>query len=505
MECKKKESVLKVTNLRFSLCSLCLVLLLLCGIFFITLGPLIFVYILPLRDYLIDARLPLTSSSEVSQLWLHPPIKPHLKIYIFNVTNPGEYLRGGKPKLDEVGPYVYEEKWEKIHAKWSGNDTRVEYEQKKTYFFRGDASMGSQEDTLIVPNVPMIAAISKLRTSPALIKMALKSILQLFKQKPFVKLSVREFLWGYENPLIKLGNEILPKSERIPFDKFGILVGKNGSTAGALKINTGLEDLSRLGEILSFKGKNKLDKWSGEDCNTIRGTDGTIFPSRLKKEDMIHVFSPDLCQSLPLVFQKEVTSQGIPGYRFIPPSNVFYGPEKNPRNKCFCDEKKNLCMVNDGLLNVAPCQFNSPIVISWPHFYQANPNILKDFEGLAPDPEKHQFFIDIQNRLGSGLRAAVRSQINVEITPMKGHDSGLRKGFFPLIWVDEGLDEIKNEDTLRLLKMAVNYPLVIRDYASPAITSFGILLLVLSLFYLYVQRRHRRRVEPQNNTSNKEP
>ncbi|XP_040570236.1 scavenger receptor class B member 1 [Lepeophtheirus salmonis] len=494
MELKKKESVLKSLALGCSTFSICTGLLIICGLFFIVFGALIFVFIMDLSNYVIESQLPLSSTSDVIQYWIKPPIKPYLKVYIFNVTNPGDYLKGQKPKLQEVGPYFYEETWEKVNTKWTKNDTQVEFEQKKIYHFIENLSAGSDTDQVIIPNIPMIAAMAKLKNSSSLIKIALLSILQVFNQKPFVKLSVKKILWGYHNPLIKLGNDILPRDERFPFDKFGILIGKNGSTSGKFKIHSGVDNLSNLGEIMSFRGKDKLDVWSGDQCNDIRGTDGTIFPPGFAKNKTLYVFSPDLCQSLPLVFEKEIITNDIPGYRYIPPSNVFSGPAKNPRNKCFCDEK-NKCMAQDGLMNISPCQYNSPIIISWPHFYQANPNLLNEVEGLNPDPEKHQFYIDIQPKLGSGLRAAVRSQINIAVTPMEGvgDSSKLRKGVFPLIWVDEGLDEIKNEEVLNLLNMAVNLPTGIKKFGAPTTIFIGVLLIIISLLMLF-HRRHNNRV-----------
>ena len=37
----------------------------------------------------------------------------------------------------------------------------------------------------------------------------------------------------------------------------------------------------------------------------------------------------------------------------------------------------------------------SPLMMSWPHFYQADPRLLRDVEGLRPDRDKHQFQLDI--------------------------------------------------------------------------------------------------------------
>ena len=33
-----------------------------------------------------------------------------------------------------------------------------------------------------------------------------------------------DIIWGYDHPLIKLGNDVLPKEQRLPFNKFGFFV-----------------------------------------------------------------------------------------------------------------------------------------------------------------------------------------------------------------------------------------------------------------------------------------
>ena len=54
------------------------------------------------------------------------------------------------------------------------------------------------------------------------------------------------------------------------------------------------------------------------------------------------------------------------------------------------------CNVPKGLFNMSACQFGSPTLMSWPHFFEADPKLLKDIEGLEPVQQKHQFYIDLQ-------------------------------------------------------------------------------------------------------------
>ena len=45
---------------------------------------------------------------------------------------------------------------------------------------------------------------------------------------------------------------------------------------------------------------------------------------------------------------------------------------------------------------MSACQFGSPTMMSWPHFFEADPKLLEDIEGLEPVQHKHQFYIDLQ-------------------------------------------------------------------------------------------------------------
>ena len=74
-----------------------------------------------------------------------------------------------------------------------------------------------------------------------------------------------------------------------------------------------------------------------------------------------------------------------------------------------------------GVLNMAPCKTRSdlpkgaPIALSYPHFYQADPQYLSAVEGLKPNKEKHQFYVDISPEFGFPLAIRPRFQLNVVI------------------------------------------------------------------------------------------
>lgn len=53
-------------------------------------------------------QIQIDESSEMFEKWRKLPMPLTFKIYVFNVTNPDEINKGAKPKLAEIGPYVYE-------------------------------------------------------------------------------------------------------------------------------------------------------------------------------------------------------------------------------------------------------------------------------------------------------------------------------------------------------------------------------------------------------------
>lgn len=62
----------------------------------------------------------LRNNSKSLEWWIDSPLKPLLKMHIFNYTNIDAVLKGRekKIKIQDVGPYVYEEKLERVNMSW---------------------------------------------------------------------------------------------------------------------------------------------------------------------------------------------------------------------------------------------------------------------------------------------------------------------------------------------------------------------------------------------------
>uniref|UniRef100_A0A161MPC6 Scavenger receptor class B member 1 n=1 Tax=Triatoma infestans TaxID=30076 RepID=A0A161MPC6_TRIIF len=89
-------------------------------------------------------------------MWKKPPVEPVMRVYVYNVTNADDFLNNGdKPILDELGPYVYVERWEKVNLTFQENGT-VTFQQQKIFKFDPEQSVGDVEDMVVVPNIPML-------------------------------------------------------------------------------------------------------------------------------------------------------------------------------------------------------------------------------------------------------------------------------------------------------------------------------------------------------------
>ena len=158
-------------------------------------------------------------------------------------------------------------------------------------------------------------------------------------------------LWGYNDTLFKLAKDVMPAEHVLPHDQFGLLVGvsfllfhqtvgdvlmtrhflslrswcveqKNETSDGVFTVYTGKESMVNYAAITNWNGMTKLSHWKTDACNSIHGTDGTAFAPDLTPNTTLHLFNPDLCRALPLVYHMTVVRNGIEGNERVKVSRV---------------------------------------------------------------------------------------------------------------------------------------------------------------------------------------
>lgn len=153
----------------------------------------------------------------------------------------------------------------------------------------------------------------------------------------------------------------------------------------------------------------------------------------LNESNSQQVYVPDMCRQITTHYQRDIDWHKIRLRRFNLTIDNFASSEDKPENACYDDifhepsgkfepalweplsakapppqslhrksEIRNLFLRNllrgvrfvSGVAEVGPCKKGAPILMSLPHFLQADPKFRKDTTGLSPDISKHEFTMD---------------------------------------------------------------------------------------------------------------
>ncbi|XP_054002361.1 scavenger receptor class B member 1 [Hylaeus anthracinus] len=437
---------------------------------------------------ILEYNVRLRPNSLIFELWKKPPIDVYIKVYIFNVTNAEEFLKGEeKLKVEEVGPYVYQEILENENITWHKNNT-MSYIPRRTIVYIPEMSVRDpKEDIVHVPNVPMLGLSSSLHDSGFLINYPWARLVNMMDCKPILNISVHDYLWGYEDPLIRLASGLMPNF--INFRKFGLLDRMYDEGDNVVFMNIGTNDNmtnedGRYLSIESYNGSPGMSQWGYREpegnetypentvCNSIKGcTEGELFPSNLDKYATFRIFRKSFCRAIPIVFKKEVWLDGVNGYLYTVAENFLDPPDQNPDNGCFC-WNKNKCL-KKGLSDMTPCYYNIPAAMSLPHFLNADPSLFDGVEGLNPDPEKHGTKIVLQPAVGIPMHVNSRIQINLVMYPTSYNSkiSAFNGKTIPLFWTDLSIPSLPNN-------MLVGMKLIL--HVAPLVQTVMIWLLVIA-------------------------
>ncbi|XP_036972686.1 lysosome membrane protein 2-like isoform X1 [Acanthopagrus latus] len=430
----------------------------------------------------------LVEGSRVFESWKRPPPPVYMEFFFFNITNVDEFLAGAKPEVKQIGPYTYREYRYKDNVSMVADGLKVSAYNTKSFVFLREKSVGDPDvDNITTVNIPAWAVMNKLKDSfwkASLLSMWMNSA----KIGLFTTRTVDELLWGYEDPLLLRVSSSNPEVETV----FGLMYKKNGSNDGEFVYHTGQQNYLDYGRVETWKGQSKLTFWTSDQSNSINGSDGSAFHPLLTKDERIYIFTPDLCRSIYMEFEKDVEVKGIPAYRFTPPRSVLASKKENPANEGFCVSPQE-CL-GTGLLKVSPCRKGAPIVASFPHFHLAEDRYASAIGGMSPQREHHQTFLDLNPTTGVIVRANKRAQVNVLLSRVSGFPKtrDLNETVFPVMFLNESvvIDDVSVARLQKLLLIAAlvsNFPLII--------VGLGAIMLAVLIVLLIRDRKKKNEVK----------
>ncbi|XP_034458494.1 lysosome membrane protein 2c [Hippoglossus hippoglossus] len=404
---------------------------------------------------MVKKKVVLENGTETFEAWENPPAPIYMQFYFFNVTNPLEVLDGDRPAVVEIGPYTYREYRPMEQVNFLDNDTKVAAVNTKTYIFQPNMSRGPESELIRTVNIPAMTVMDSVKDS-AFEANVISAYMKSTGEELFTTRTVGELLWGYEDPLLKALHLVRPEVDVV----FGLFSKSNASNDGDYVFFTGRQNYKDFSRVDTWNGESSLNWWTSDECNMINGTNGAFFHPVLTKNETLYMFTSDLCRSLYALYEGDVTVKGVNGYRFVPPSEVFANMTVNPANAGFC-VPAGKCL-GSGLLNVSVCKQGAPIIMSSPHFYQADEKIIKDVFGMVPKKEYHETFIDINPLTGIILQAAKRLQINVyvEQIPAFSQTGNVRTVVFPVVYLNESV-VLDDTSVLKLRAVAVEQNVVV--------------------------------------------
>ncbi|KAF6210678.1 hypothetical protein GE061_013785 [Apolygus lucorum] len=436
--------------------------------------------------------LTMSEGSYIYEVWKTPPIKLYIKIFIFNITNAQEFMSGQdkKLKVQEIGPYVYSEKLENTNVTWFNNNS-LSFDPERKVVFEKDLSIGDPlEDIVTVANVPLLGVASMMENSSIGMSLALSTAISYLNAQPLLTMSVDSFLWGYDDPLVKIARRTLPSW--IDFERFGLL--DRMMDEGKYRVNMFLNKTEESEQFMvnTINGSPGLKHWGYEagqnttsKCNIIRGsTEGYLLPPNLQPNSSFTIFRRAFCRPLPFVYTgQEITKQGYRAFKYTFRDDIM--DPNSIDNKCYCS--KGGCLPY-GLSDVSPCYYRIPVAISLPHFLHGDQSLLDAVEGLKPDPAKHTTEYAAQPDAGVPLYVKTKVQTNLVVKTTKyiPRTKKFNNIVIPILWVQVELVGLPKSVTILMDLLLIIGP-ALQHYAI-ALSAIGGLAIVFFANLRYAWR-----------------
>ncbi|KAK5643369.1 hypothetical protein RI129_007214 [Pyrocoelia pectoralis] len=430
-----------------------------CGSVFVIIVLFGFIIMPILLKSKIKSNLTLKPGGDVRALYTKVPFAIDFKVNVFNITNPKDVANGDTPVLDEIGPYYFEEWKEKVELVDNDAEDELTYKQRITWVFRKDLSKpGLTGEEMVTMGHPLMIAMPVLlaREKPAMLTLINKAINAIFKNPPYpfvtapvmdilfrgvvINCSVTDFAGKAVCTQLRTEAKDLDHVSDTIF-KFSFFGMRNGTIdENTLTVKRGIKKSHDVGKVIAYNGAKEMSVWPTKECNQYIGTDSTIFPPFMTREEGVAAYAPDLCRSIIATFDREEMYRGIKVNRYVA---TFGDMSTDERFKCYCPA--NASCWKQGLHDLTKC-VGAPIVTSMPHFYDADPMYVQMVRGLHPNEAEHGISLVFELMTGTPVSGKKRLQFNLPLEPVEKVNvmKNVPTALLPLLWVEEGADLPEN-------------------------------------------------------------
>ncbi|CAF3777396.1 unnamed protein product [Rotaria sordida] len=405
----------------------------------------------------INKQLPLSTDSDQLDSWISSPVPIYVQFWLWECVNVDEVIQQGlKPMLIQHGPFTYLENRIKIDVHFNLNHT-VTYHQPVSYTFQRNMSSNDEQLPIKMINTPIISLLALSRNLSNVTQELINLIAKVFDESLFVTHTAREWIWGYEDPLLKAAKRLPIVGQFVPDDHFGYFYRQNNSDNGIFTV---------------FTGVSVLPYWHTSSCNQINGTDGNWFPPLTSVNKRLYLYSTEICRSIYITFEYHSSVLNIATESFSIPAEVFYNSTINPDNAGFGT-------LDSGVLDVSKCKQGAPIIISLPHFLYAAERYKSRIDGLIPNADIHRTVLQIEPYTGFVLNAQKRLQLNILIQydPLFDDLKNLHDLILPALWLNQSAT-IDQKTANELHKKILRYFPIVHEI-SIAFVIFGAVSIIV--------------------------
>ena len=184
--------------------------------------------------------------------------------------------------------------------------------------------------------------------------------------------------------------------------------------------------------------------WGSEQCNQIKGTDGTQFHPGVDPSETLTLFIDTVFRYVPIPFliltdtstgylvgNGTTTIEGIDMIKFDIVATQLMNATLYPPNAGF------YMWLPTGLANLTVVSNGAPVFLSKPHFLDADPSYLEAVDGLSPNRSIHDTSLYVEPISGLTMSAHKRLQINVYVDSLLMLYENVSSIYFPIGWIEE--------------------------------------------------------------------